>query len=514
MYGAEKFKELFEKYKSRPLLLYGDPDCDGLISLLLMCQFCDMFGLKYSYYVNEHRYHGFTLDIRNLSGYLIIAADFSITEVEMQQLVDNDVAILSTDHHEIQKDFINVSGKAEGVVINNQYEFEPREDRYLSGAGVFYELICSLYPEFKSKLREALVGITLLSDIRATESEKARAYLKSTFTIDAEQYPYIKYLISNVLQDSADYSFGVPRMDRNFIDFNLSPTINALLRFNKTAEATDFILGRGLARSGSQSYRGRQRDLMRAMSERAMLLDMPNVSILCVNDVDFRDFIDIELSDFIGLFCSEYKDKHGGKSTLGFTLSNGVVTRASFRGKYDDIHYLTGFKNNGIDANGHPNAFGIKNFSPTQETWVMIHDLVTDLESTHQSTITVVSSGNLALTLLQTGQKYANENCYVRDWYRTYYKYTGNNAKIVNETYRMEEFTKEDYVEGRKPDKEKSGIFYKYILDTDGNKIPKYIEYLIDGRKVKSFGVHVEDGLILPILERGYLQLYVKPMLA
>ena len=59
MFGKERFKEIFEKYNSRPILLYGDPDVDGLISLLLMCQFCDMQGLKYSYYVNDKRFHGF-----------------------------------------------------------------------------------------------------------------------------------------------------------------------------------------------------------------------------------------------------------------------------------------------------------------------------------------------------------------------------------------------------------------------------------------------------------------------
>ena len=71
MFGADLFKSLFEKFKNRPILVYGDPDSDGLISLKLMCDFCDMFGLKYKYFVNEHRHHGFTLSPSVLNGYLV-----------------------------------------------------------------------------------------------------------------------------------------------------------------------------------------------------------------------------------------------------------------------------------------------------------------------------------------------------------------------------------------------------------------------------------------------------------
>ena len=130
MRGSLRFKEILEANKNRPILLYGDPDVDGLFSLLLMCQFCDMLGLKYSYYVNSNRYHGFSIPVDKLEGNLVIASDFEITQEEMQALVDNNVVVLSTDHHDCQAEFIEVrSDMAEGIVINNQYPFEPEEDR-------------------------------------------------------------------------------------------------------------------------------------------------------------------------------------------------------------------------------------------------------------------------------------------------------------------------------------------------------------------------------------------------
>ena len=227
------------------------------MSLLLMCQFVSMSGLKYSWYVNSDREHGWLINPNKVKGYLVIAADFTISLNELNELVANDVVVLSTDHHETGKEFQeSIGSTSEGIVINNQYEFEPDEDRYLSGAGVFYELICEIYPEFASKEREAIVGITLLSDIRQIENKKARKYLRTTYSISTDNQ-YVKYLIDNTLD--YDFGFGTPKLDRNFIDYTLSPFINALLRFDKTSEAVRFILGYGLE---IHSMRDAQKDLL------------------------------------------------------------------------------------------------------------------------------------------------------------------------------------------------------------------------------------------------------------
>ena len=67
---------------------------------------------------------------------------------------------------------------------------------------------------------------------------------------------------------------------------------------------------------------------------------------------------------------------------------------------------------------------------------------------------------------------------------------------------------------GKVADFESKGEKYKYVLDSNGNRITKYIEYLVDGKRVKSFGVDIKDGIILPILEKGYIQLYVREMIS
>lgn len=504
MRGAGKFMEILETYQTRPLLLYGDPDVDGLISLLLMCQFCDMLGLKYSYFVNDDRYHGFAIEHDKLRGYLVMAADFTITQKEAEALVANDVCLLSTDHHECQAELIEVSSPtAQGVVINNQYPFEPEDNRYQSGAGVFYELACELFPEFHDPVRDALVGVTLLSDMRPIENQKARKYLKKTYASNPEE-GYINYLISSCLDN--DFGFGVPKFDRNFIDYTLSPTINALLRANKTQIAVDFILGRGLK---SHDAKGFQRQLLKEMYAEVEIMPLANYTILRIDSYKFEKY-GVKISGYIGLLCNDYKDKHGNVSTLGIVIDNGRIIRASFRGKYDDVHYLSGFRNLHIHADGHPPAFGIQDFYPDAQMWQDIDDLIGDLESHHQMTVKIVNAQNLAVLMTRSGMDMAMENGYVRDMYRTYIRYTGKNVKVVRQTYQTEEFTEVDYNSGVVPDVVKGGTSYKYVRDANGGLVPKYIEYTVDGRKVKSFGVPVEEGLILPILEKGYITLYVR----
>ena len=482
------------------------PDVDGLMAMLLTCQLLDLWGYKYSYFINSNRHHGFTIEPSALSGYFVIAVDFDIPQETMQKLVDKDVAVLSLDHHRIQDDFIHcVNDKydTEGIVINNQYPFEPVEDRYQSGAGVVYEAFKTCYPEFESKEREAIVGITLLSDARPIESPKARKYLKTTYSADP-QTGYIGYLVNSVLD--TDYSFGLPRMDRNFIDYTFSPRVNALLRFGRETEAIDFILGRGISVS-SADLKQKQSELVFAMKQRASILELPSVTIVAVNASDFSDF-DVNITSFIGLCCNNIKGT--GKSVLGFVYDNGVVTRASFRGKYDNLNYLSEFRSLGIHADGHPPAFGILDFHPTTQTWQDIDAKIHALDLTHETTITVHDVNNLGMFLTQRGMSIASENCYVRDMFRTYINYKGSNIKEVSHLYKSEPFSPDDYMSGLEADYVVKGQKYKYLRDSEGNRITKYIEYLIDGKKVKSFGVDIKDGYILPILEKGYIQLYVR----
>lgn len=493
--GVEKVKELIERgiKEERKVILIGDPDVDGIFSLKLMCDLFNMLGVDYSYYINSNRVHGFTLSSETLRGYLVVMADFAISRECLEDLISKDCLVISLDHHEIKDSFVEYDN---GVIVNNQYSFESDEDRYLSGAGVVYEVFSEIYPEFQSDLHKAIVGITLLSDVRPLENKKAKSYLRKTYSSTDD---YIKYLIDCTLK--SDFGFGTPKMDRDFVDFTFSPTINALLRFNKTKEAITLILGGGI--DSTEDYRKKQQDLIHEMKNVVEVLELNNMTVLAINTSTFVE----DITSFIGLLCSSYKNK--GKSSLIFAYEDGYVKRASFRGKYDDVDYNKEFNKLGVNAEGHKGAFGIKKFYPNSQTWVDLDNLIGKLEQNHKDTKVIIETSSLSAVMLQRGIKIAQDNCYVRDMYRTYIKYKGTRIREVRHTYRIEPFSDNDYLSHREPDAKINGESYKYQLDSNGGKVTKYIEYQVDGRTVKSFGVTIDKGLIMPILEKGYIQLYL-----
>ena len=92
----------------------------------------------------------------------------------------------------------------------------------------------------------------------------------------------------------------------------------------------------------------------------------------------------------------------------------------------------------------------------------------------------------------------AIENIYLNPEYRTYVKYTGSSYIINKTTYKTKVLTKEELETGVKPDDIKNNTVF--LKDAYGNKIPKYIEYLVEGRTVKSYGVPIESGYIEPFM--------------
>lgn len=471
--------ELYTEGIKRRTLVYFDPDVDGLFAGYIGVDFLKKHGVSPVSYVNRNRVHGFDMRLLpNLKGYFVLAVDFAITREEIELIVDNGTKILVLDHHSVEDELIisKRNGEICGLVINNQYEFEPEEDRYLSGAGVVYETLCMLDDTFKSKEKEALVGITLLSDGRELENAKAKRYLRSTYTVDPKS-KYIQHLIQGTLK--TDYGFGCPRLDRNFIDFTLSPVINSLLRFGLEDEAMGFVLGNKLK---SSEVRGRQQELLSYLQSSCRILDLDYIKIVVVCPSLYPElrkggkFEGIEVTNFIGLLASRIKGND--KSVLAFVLDRGRVTRCSFRGRYSDLNYRLLFSMLGYDAEGHPPAFGIRNpefsFEPGDSRWLEMDEAIKELEANHSNSIKVYETANLAYFIDRLGSSLADNNIYVRDMYRKYIRYTGSNVKVLRET-------------------------------------EKSIRYLIDGREVLCFdkSINTKNGLILPMLSRGYLSLYL-----
>lgn len=467
--GSEVVGEFFEKcFKGSNVLVYFDPDVDGLIAGLFACKSLALAGIEFSWYINSNREHGFFLPIEKVRGMNIFAVDFIMTEDTIRELVDAGCNVLSIDHHDNGDKFIEYSSNGnKGIVINNQYGFEEEDGRYLSGAGVVFEsLIGYLGDRFNTRENRALVGVTLLSDIRNIENINARLYLQELYTHPYKGY--IKYLIDHTLGD-IDFSFGVPRLDRNYVDYTFSPTINSCLRYNKQDSVVKFMLGSGVI---DKSCRTKQKELIAKMMECAKVIKFANLNIVILDKAHFRGTPDEPyLSNFIGLLASQYLD--GERSAICYLADGRNVGRASFRGRVTGLDYLSSLVKiiNGV---GHGPAFGIKGLKPSKQLFAEADKICEELEKSEDFSTKYITTSNLSMIVNSKGYDMAVKNIYCLSQNRSYIRYTGANVK-----------------------KRRQGA--------------KYIEYSIDGVSVMCFDGELKPNgdLIMPILERGVLCFYL-----
>lgn len=471
--GTETARKIIDSFKDE-IIVYFDPDVDGMVAGYLVCRYLQSIGKKFTWYVNSNREHNWSLPMEKVKGKSVIAVDFLIPPSTVNNLIKANCSMVSMDHHvNIPTLIYSELGPTKCIVINNQYVDEPEEFRFLSGAGVVFNVLRKLNPAMDTEENRALVGLTLLSDVCEIENPIARGYLSILY--NHKFNGYIKYLIQGVSGD-VDYGFGVPRMDRNFVDYTFSPAINSNLRFNKEEDVVRFFLGLGKL---DLTCHKRQQELVRKITEIVKVRDFPNLRVIFFKDWELDFNIDIGiLSNFVGLVASKYLD--GKRSVIAYVISKDsndtpYVGRASFRGNINGVDYLTAVKGV-VTGVGHPSAFGIKNLIPVRETFDKLNDLYGKVEEGVTVSKKITPVPNLSIFANRQGKFYADYNMYCLSQHRKYIRYIGKNIDIRKST-------------------------------------KNYIEYIIDGITVKCFDQSIDftNGLILPTMERGYVYYYLQP---
>lgn len=493
--GVEIAKRIIGKcwMENKDYMVYYDPDPDGVFAGYIVERFIRQIGRKSMYYINENRGHGFLLPKEKwveLRGKTIVAVDFSMTREEIRELVSQGISIVSVDHHRIKEDFVyekdEVTG-AEGIIINNQYCAEPEEYRFLSGAGVVYYVLKDIKKaiglqesEEEDKLLRAMVGITLLSDVRPTESVEAQEFLIETFQNTSRK---MQYLVSLTEQDGYERfeSFGVPSMNRNHVDFTFSPHINALFRMNKGGDVIK-LLHEDPKAIEEYKINGRLRlykDVQKGITEQIMQgLEGKEYSHLIAKGLskDFKLNVTYKVTNFIGLTCSRVKGEY--KTTFLYVEDEqGNIARGSVRGMSDNIDYLRIFREHGIKAEGHDNAFGVMETPLSTIDFESLNAAIRDAEDAEDKEVTmkVIETTNLGMWLQSTNRQVAWMNTLVRNSHRVYLKYVGN--------------------------------------EVERKQRGKMVEYTIDGVKVKCFDLDLafEDSVILPMFGKGeYIEFTIR----
>lgn len=468
---------------STNFLVYYDPDIDGAVSGDIVRRVLEYYNLPYMRYINENRAHGYKmtddqLDKLAQNNTTIILVDAAMTEDEIKHITARGVSIINIDHHHIHSTQFfshhDPNTNKYGVIINNQYPEEPNEMRYLSGGGMVYYVFKALAPEVMNSDTEALVGLSLLSDIRPIENPYAKAFLKVLYSQKSE---LTQYLI-NLVKPKMDFGFGEIILDRNFIDYTLSPKINALFRMNKGYEAIDIFRQDYVNTGQLEEYRSIQNEACATIIENLEGEEFSNLTFKFV-DINLELPTTETITNFIGLACSQVKGED--KTTILFVKEGDKIKRGSLRGLCDDVNYLGILRKHGFTAEGHPNAFGIISVDFDKVNLQALNEDIKEAEKgyTERKYIDrILDVSNLAFFLQSSDTFIADYNNYVRDPSRIFLRYTGSELNI------------------------------------EGHTRGSAIIYDIDGIEVKCFdpSLHPLRSLILPVLERGkYINFYLKP---
>ena len=471
--------------RATKILVYYDPDVDGLIAGHFVVSLLKKYGKAYQYYINENRQHGMTLSdtqLEKLQGYTIIAVDFSISAEVLNKMLSYGISVVNIDHHAIAHNELVHMQKlnSEAVVINNQYGFEPDEWRFLSGAGVVYYVLSALFPDWGTEQNLALVGVTLLSDIRAIENQNAYEILKVTYNWEDE---YSKYLIKLAKFGSTNYQFGTQKyLDRSFIDYSLSPRFNALFRLNLGDIAVKLIEQEPMDLRKLNAMLQLPLDntivnltyivkhskaVIAKVMENLQVLRYSGLCVCYLNELDFP-CIDYNISNFVGLVAGRIREQEGLTTMVLVHNDNGIV-RGSVRGLYDGVDYLNICRKHGITCEGHLNAFGVLHCGNI--SFNNLSDAIQEAECGRTADLGRIIEVNNLSYQVETDNVTPEYNSFVRTSHMRYYKYIGNN---YCETVHSE----------------------------------KYVCYDIDGVTVKGYSpdLNPTNALILPVLNNGYVE--------
>lgn len=446
------------------VLVYGDPDIDGLVSAKFYADYLDTKGIPYKVHVNSQRQHGFLLDPNRLNCDFILSGDFQVSVDTFKKVVDKGITWLCTDHHPSSNDFEGEFFEYRGsVMMNPLYGSQAPEMAFNSGAGVVLQVLGGYDSDFVTRERLAMVGWTLLSDIRPIDgSETASKLLDILYHIPYEGY--FQKLIQGVFAFSKDWDFGEPTLDRNFVDFTLSPFVNSMLRFDAMGDAWEYVYQ---AKKPSYNYVKMQKELV-AMSpdwlkeyhSGALTLKIYNIDLV---PAQFKK----TMSNFVGYLAN----KSDG-SCLALLMEGTKVLRGSFRGKHDQDYRL---QLEDMQCLGHGSAFGVKMSAFNLETLKEFAHHVTTLDEGYSddTPVAVEEVVDLKEWVLNSGVKKAYSNDFT-NYHKLYLSYKGTDVRLTRSN-------------------------------------PKIRVYSVDGVEVISFVEGTpRDTLIQPVYSRNSVKFYLK----
>lgn len=211
------------------IIVYGDYDCDGIMSTSIIVKTFEMLGHPIGYYVPSRYLDGYGLNVKRVEeiaakGYtLIITVDNGISAFEAIDLAkQKGIDTIIVDHHEVQEETLP---EAVGIL----HPFVSHLGEYTASGGFMAFILATALLNRVDPYLLALAGISTISDMMPLLGYNRDVVRLALEAMNEHHFPSIARLTSN-----KDISESIIAME-------IAPKINAVGRMDETTNINRLI---------------------------------------------------------------------------------------------------------------------------------------------------------------------------------------------------------------------------------------------------------------------------------
>lgn len=307
--------------EGRKITVYGDYDCDGVTSTVMLCSYLEAIGAEVDWYIPS-RAEGYGMNLPSLERLvaegtqLVITVDNGISAIqEAQFLREQGIELVITDHHQPLEEL-----PVCGACVNPHRADDNSPFKELCGAGVALKLLCALEEDegFVLEQYSDLAAIGTVGDVMPLRGENRFIVRRGLDSICNRQ---------NLGVDRLLRAAGVNgEITATTLAFSVCPRINAagrvadaqrVVRLLMTDSAEEASRLAEEVNSLNDQRRGMESEILSQVQ--AALEADPSIAaqrIMIVSGEGWNHGV-------VGLVCSRLLEKYG-KPVFAISMENGV----------------------------------------------------------------------------------------------------------------------------------------------------------------------------------------------
>jgi single-stranded-DNA-specific exonuclease len=321
--AVDRIRQALENFEK--IVVYGDYDCDGVTSTVLLVSYLSSLGANVSYYIPKRETEGYGMNkeaIAKLASEqvsLIITVDNGISALEEIAYANElGMTVIVTDHHQVGENLPQAY-----AVINPHRADCPSRFKELAGVGVAFKLITALEEgDYSYTLDQFsdLVAVGTVGDIVPLQEENRLIVMQGLSLLSQTEHIGLAALMEVAHIDPAHLS-------SQSIAFGLVPRINAAGRMNDAALAAELLLCDDTQQAARLADELDQLNQLRKSKEDGILSDIEQM-ILDHPDVLYHRVLTFYREGWhpgvIGIVSSRVLERFG-KPNLLMTLEDGML---------------------------------------------------------------------------------------------------------------------------------------------------------------------------------------------